>query len=151
MRAAKHSALVTLSKILQKSRALWIYPTQRALLELLTARHAVDIKRRQLNYHLADLERDGLIRRIRRWGRRKDGTVYLRSSAYCLTIAGCKYLAAQGVAWAITHAKRIKQKYAPHQKRQDTTTHNDKGDPHEGEQYRPFTHEEFRRRVLDAI
>lgn len=109
----KSAVLVTVSKVIQKYKGNWCLATQNTIILLLEEHHKINIKRRSLNYHLADLREHGLIRTIRRNGRNADGTLYLLSSATCLTIKGCYYLARNGYNWAYKKAKQLQKTYYP--------------------------------------
>lgn len=114
MRAhSKTSLLVTVGSIIRKYEGNWCYAGQTRILELIKDIHGIDIKRRQLNYHLADLREGGLIRTIKRTRRNADGTITLLSSATCLTQKGCWRLIQLGVRWAISHLRKLKRKYMP--------------------------------------
>jgi len=117
VRLTKYSTLICLQKIIEKHGSNYSYASQAKLLELLETIHKVKINVRMLGYHLADLRREGLITSIKRTHRREDGTLSLLTSATCLTIAGCKYLATKGVKWAWQHLKLLVKKYVP----RDTT------------------------------
>jgi len=117
VRLTKYSTLICIQKIIEKHNNNYSYASQAKLLELLETIHKVKINVRMLGYHLADLRREGLIKSIKRTHRREDGTLSLLTSATCLTIAGCKYLALKGVKWAWQHLKSLVKKYVP----RDTT------------------------------
>jgi len=68
----------------------WCYPSQAKILELLARFTGRTLSRRHLNRHLAALERDGMLRRIRRHVRDRTRGMLLRSTVYVL--AG-RYLA----------------------------------------------------------
>lgn len=112
---SKIAVLVTISKVIQKYQKYWCYASQNTILELLDQFHNVTIHRRMLNYHLADIREEGLIKTIGRTHRNDDGTICLLSSATCLTIKGALFLYRMGSAWALRHMKSLKEKYQPEQ------------------------------------
>lgn len=113
MQRSKIATLVTVSKVIEAHTNFWCYASQRTLLNLLYKFHQIEIKRRQLNYHLADLRREGLVRTWKRNYRREDGTFCLLSSATCLTLKGATLLYKLGSAWALRHIKSLKKRFAP--------------------------------------
>lgn len=113
MQHTKLSTLVTISKVIQKHSKNWCYASQETILNLLTKFHNIGIKRRMLNYHLADLRGHGMIRTFGRTHRRDDGTICLLSSATCLTMKGALFLYKMGSSWALRHFKSLKKKYVP--------------------------------------
>jgi len=113
MRHTKLSTLVTLAKVIEKHRKYWCYASQNTILNLLLLFHNTVIRRRMLNYHLADLRREGLIKTYGRTHRRADGTICLLSSATALTIKGSLLLYKMGSTWALRHMKSLKNKYLP--------------------------------------
>jgi len=113
MLPTKVATFVTISKIIQKHNTNWSYASQNTYLNLLTLFHNIEIRRRMLNYHLADLRRQGLIKTWRRTKRNEDGTLCLLSSATCLTMKGALFLYKLGSLWALRHYKALKKKYAP--------------------------------------
>lgn len=113
MRAPKYSVLITLYKIMQKHKKYWTYGSQANIMRLLKDIHGVDIKRRMLCYHLADLRAAGIIKTIRRHNRQDDGTLILLTSAHCITLKGYLYLARMGVAGVWERIKQLRARYAP--------------------------------------
>ena len=113
MQRTKISTLVTLGKIIAKYNTNYCYASQNTLLDLLEKFQNIKIERRMLNYHLADLRREGLIKTIRRNSRRDDGTFCLLSSATCLTIKGARLLYKMGSSWALRHFNSLRKKYMP--------------------------------------
>lgn len=113
MQLTKFSTLTTVSKVIQAHRKDWCYAAQQTLLNLLKKFHNIAIGRRMLNYHLADLRKEGLIKTYGRIHRREDGTICLLSSATCLTLKGAYYLYKKGNSWALRHFKALKKRYGP--------------------------------------
>lgn len=113
MNTTKFSTLVTTFKIMRKHNKLWATPTQRTLLNLLEKYHKIKIGRRALNYHLADLRKEGLIHTIRRYKRNTDGTICLRSSAHSITIKGYRFLLTMGIREAYFRLKQLVETYLP--------------------------------------
>lgn len=113
MKATKYSLLVTIAKIIETHGGNYSYAGQTKYLELLEGKHEAKIGRRMLNYHMADLEADGLIKRVRRTHRNEDGTISLLTTAICITVKGCRMLAMKGVKWAWAHMKKLAKKYIP--------------------------------------
>lgn len=102
-----------IGKVIQKHGKNFSFAAQQTQLNLLKKFHNIDIQRRMLNYHLADLRAEGLIRTYRRTHRREDGTLCLLSSATCLTIKGALFLYKMGSQWALKHFKSLKKRYMP--------------------------------------
>ena len=117
MNLAKISTLLTIGKIIDKYAKAYCTASQARLMELLDEIHGIKIKRRALNYHLADLRDEGLIISIRRTYRREDGTLCLRTSATCLTADGWNRLAKMGWTKAVVWWKRIATKYRDYQEK----------------------------------
>ena len=149
MRNTKYDVLITIQAILKRYRGNWCYPSRARILELLQKYHTIEIRYRQLGYHLADLRDAGLIKSIRRNHRNDDGTLCLLTSARCLTIKGCKYLVKRGVTWAQHHLNRLKLKYMPPQpgKPDSEAKHSDREDLPEHSGKNPFLDPGHRRRL----
>ncbi|MBA7627047.1 hypothetical protein ES703_34508 [subsurface metagenome] len=113
MQHTKVATLVTISKVIQKHSKNWCYASQNTILNLLTLFHNIAIQRRMLNYHLADLRAQGLIKTYGRTHRNENGTLCLLSSATCLTMKGALFLYKLGSLWALRHFKALKKKYTP--------------------------------------
>lgn len=113
MQHTKLSTLVTISKVIQAHKKFWSYASQDTILNLLLSFHNVHIRRRMLNYHLADLRGHGMIRTFGRTHRNENGTICLLSSATCLTVKGALFLYKMGNLWALRHMKSLKRKYTP--------------------------------------
>lgn len=113
MLPTKIATFVTISKVIQKHNTNWSYASQNTYLNLLLSHHNIHIHRRMLNYHLADLRAQGLIKTYRRTHRNDNGTICLLSSATCLTMKGALSLYKMGNLWALRHFKSLKKKYSP--------------------------------------
>lgn len=113
MNLSKIAVLTTLAAIIKKYKGNWGTASQQRLLELLATYHHIDIKRRQLGYHLADLRTEKLITTIKRHNRDENGQVCLLSSATALTMKGCLTLYRLGNLWALKHLRYLKQRYLP--------------------------------------
>ncbi|MBA7647187.1 hypothetical protein ES703_54957 [subsurface metagenome] len=113
MQHTKVATLVTISKVIQKHSKNWCYASQNTILNLLTSFHNISIQRRMLNYHLADLRKEGLIKTWRRTHRNDNGTICLLSSATCLTMKAALFLYKMGSLWALRHFKQLKKTYVP--------------------------------------
>lgn len=148
MRNTKYATLVTTFKIMVRHRKYWATATQRTLLNLLERYHALKISRRQLNYHLADLRRDGYIKTIRRYDRRPGGQIILLASAHCITPKGYRLLISLGVREAWHRLKELKRRYLkepPRTKTQDEHPQNQEITPKKTGT-NPFLNPEFRRK-----
>lgn len=108
----KTAVLITVAAVVKKYGKFYSYASQKKLLELLKEHHGIIIGRRQLNYHLGDLEQAGLIKRQRRNHRKTDGTLCLLSTAICITIKGANRLWKIGIEWGKRHLQRLKGRYA---------------------------------------
>ncbi len=62
----------------------YCYPSQAALVKILTASYHIKRCRRTLNYELSDLERHGYIRRLRRTHEGENGQPVFASTLYAL-------------------------------------------------------------------
>lgn len=107
----KISLLATYGKLIQLHNKNHVYPSQETLLKLLKQHYRIIINRRSLNYHLADLRAQGLIKSIKRNSRNAQGQFEQLTSATCLTIKGCKLLFKLGSAWALRHLKKLRIKF----------------------------------------
>lgn len=96
MQITKYSVLRILTRNMQHYKKQWCYMSQDKMLSILSQIYKIKINRRSLNYHLADLRRDGIIITIRRTHRNTDGTLCLLSSATCLTAKGCRFMLKYG-------------------------------------------------------
>lgn len=76
--------LETFFYLCQKAGKQYCWPSQNGLLRILEQVHGLKISRRTLNYHLAALEDNGFIRRIRRIKRGKKGQIEFHSTLYQL-------------------------------------------------------------------
>ena len=79
--------LQCLVQIATKYGRLWAYPTQEKLRELLAKYHGLQISARSLNRHLAALQSQGYLDRIRRHTRAQSGMLILKSTVYRLRAA----------------------------------------------------------------
>jgi hypothetical protein len=104
-----------------------------------------------LNYHLADLRREGLIKTIRRIERRDDGTICLLSSATCLTIKGAHLLYKMGSSWALRHFNALRKKYMPQKASNPSSSRRAEEykstDDVDLPSYNPYLDREFRRKL----
>jgi DNA-binding transcriptional ArsR family regulator len=105
--------MTTLAAVIKKYKKKYCVASQKKLTELLTEHYKVSIKRRMLNYHLADLRKAGLIKSIKRTYRNRDGTLCLNTSATCLTPLGYYELWKLGCEWAKKMYDKLKKKYYP--------------------------------------
>ena len=100
----------TLAGLAGKYERTWCYPSQEKILELLRKFTGRALSRRHLNRHLRALERDGLIRRVRRHIRDKTRGLLLRSTVYVLAgrwLARVRQLVVAAARWAV-NPHRIK-------------------------------------------
>lgn len=111
MKNTKYAVMIVVAKVMWKYDQLYCYGSQKKMLELLEKHHDIKIGRRQLNYHLADLRREGLLKTWKRHHRDKKGKIHLRTSANSLTIKGCIYLIRMGVTRAAIHLKALQEKF----------------------------------------
>ena len=148
MNTSKISVLITCASVIHKYKGNWSTASQKKILELLRTFHDIKIQRRQLGYHLADLRSEDLIRTIKRHHRDPDGTIIPTSSATCLTMKGCRFLYRKGVAWALKHMKKLRDKYIPQEptgsKWETATKPRTPGVDSQGDS--PFMDSDFRRK-----
>jgi len=88
----KSAILEVLVSLQLKHGKSYCFPTQRKILELLKIYHGIDIHRRALNYHLADLVEAGLISRTRRIRKDRNGGLIFKSTLYFIKNLGYKVL-----------------------------------------------------------
>lgn len=115
MQCSKYSTMICIMSIIKTHNGNWSTASQQTYLEKLQDIHGVKIGRRQLNYHLADLEKEELIKRQKRTGRNENGTLYRKTTAICITLKGYIFLAKKGISWAWKKIKELKKKYMPHE------------------------------------
>lgn len=113
MQLTKYSLLVTCAKIIEKYKGNYSYASTATILDLLKTIYKINIGKRTYYEHMADLRKSGLIKSIRRYGRKEDGKLYNRTSAVCITIKGYIQLASRGWKWAWSMVKKLKQKVIP--------------------------------------
>jgi hypothetical protein len=113
MRSTKIQVLSTVAAIIRKHKNNYCVASQEKIIELLETWYWTKIKRRMLNYHLADLRKFGLIKSIHRTHRNSDGTICLMTSATCLTSLGYRELWALGCEWAKKKMDALTRKYNP--------------------------------------
>lgn len=113
MHHSKSAFLTTLAKILNKGDKNYSYASQASYLKILKDIHHITITPRCFRKHIYDLADQGYIKKVRRWGRLTDGTIFNKSSAICLTPKGCLYLCKQGLAWAYAHLKKLTKYVRP--------------------------------------
>lgn len=113
MQLTKYSILVTIGKIIEKHKQNYSYASTATILDLLKTIYKINIGKRTYYEHMADLRKSGLIKSIRRYGRKADGKLYNRTAAVCITIKGYIQLASRGWKWAWSMVKKIKQKFIP--------------------------------------
>ncbi len=111
MNITKIAVLTTFGKLIQLSTKNYVYPSQESLLKLLKQHYHISISRRALNYHLADLRTERLIKSIKRYLHGENGTIAALTSAVCLTAKGCRYLFKLGSEWARRHLKKLRHKF----------------------------------------
>ena len=113
MRSTKVQVLSTIAAVIRKHKNNYCVASQEKIIELLETWYWTKIKRRMLNYHLADLRKFGLIKSIHRTHRNSDGTICLMTSATCLTSLGYRELWALGCEWAKKKMDALIRKYDP--------------------------------------
>ena len=111
MNTTKIACIIMLGKVIDKYGKMYTTISQAKMLELLEKIHKISIKRRALNYHLADLRKLNLIYTIKRKYRREDGTLCLKTSCTYLTADGWEQLARLGWIKAVVFWKRVAEKY----------------------------------------
>lgn len=113
MRSTKLQTMTTLAAIIKKYKKKYCVAGQDKIIELLATYYNINIQKRMLNYHLADLRKLGLIKTIRRTHRKADGTLCLQTSATCLTPLGYYELWKLGCEWAKKMYDRLIKTYCP--------------------------------------
>ena len=100
----------TLAGLAGKYERSWCYPSQAKIVELLARFTGRRLSRRHLNRHLRALERDGMIRRIRRHVRDRSRGLLLRSTVYVLAgrwLARVRQLVNAAARWTKSAAKSV--------------------------------------------
>ena len=87
------STLQTIHKLQSMHNKNYCYPSQKKILKLLERFYNIKIKRRQLNYVLAYLEREEFIDRKRRLKKSKDGKIVFNTTLYWLKKKSWCYIA----------------------------------------------------------
>lgn len=111
MQISKFSILRIIAFNVQKYGKNYCYMSQDKMLQILDTSYKININRRTLNYHLADLRSQGLILSIRRTHRNKDGTLHLLTTATCVTVKACRLLITFGYHFFRSILKRLTKKY----------------------------------------
>ncbi len=125
MRTTQYSILVGYAGITEKGGKYYSYASTATMLRLLCEFTGVAISRSTFFKHTRALKKEGLIKVIRRYGRRENGEIYNRTSAVCITIKGYAVLAARGVKWALSMIKKLRKKLThekPEQRHEITKT-----------------------------
>lgn len=113
MQITKFSILRAIAFNVQKYKKNYCYMSQSKILEVLKTIYDIDINKRSLNYHLADLRSEGFIISIKRTHRNNNGTLCLLSSATCLTQQACKLLVKFGYQYFRKVFQMLRSKYWP--------------------------------------
>ena len=113
MQLTKYSILVGIGKIIEKHGENYSYASTQTMLDNLKTFTKIDIGKRTFFQHMRDLRKEGLIKSIRRYGRKPNGKIYNRTSAVCITIKGYIQLALRGWKWALSQAKQLRKKVLP--------------------------------------
>ena len=113
MQLSKISTLCSIAHVIRAHNGFWSYTSQRKYLELLLEHHEVKIGIRQLNYHLADLLKEGLIERVKRTHREANGQIHRQTTAIAITMKGWLLLGKKGISWAFTWLNKLRKKYLP--------------------------------------
>ena len=87
------SVIQTMHKLESMHYKNYCYPSQKKILKLLEKYYNIDIKRRQLNYVLAYLEREEFIDRKRRLKKSKEGKIVFNTTLYWLKKKAWCYIA----------------------------------------------------------
>jgi len=90
---AMQSTINTINYLARANKKDYCYPSQEKMLEILTNFYSVMIRRRQLNYILKFLEKEGFITRRRRLKKSKEGKLVFNTTLYRLKKKSLKNLA----------------------------------------------------------
>lgn len=120
MRITKLQLLSTIAHIIKRYDNNFCFASQATFIRLLAKHYGTHIKIRQLNYHLADLRKAGLIKSIKRNKRNSDGTICLQTSVTCLTPLGYYNLFKLGVSWAHQRYMELVARYFPPNPKKET-------------------------------
>ncbi len=94
---SKISVLVVILKLIEKYHRSYCWPTRLTIKKLLLKYHAIDISINAIDKHLKDLNDLNYIKSFRRYGRREDGTCFLKPSNRQFTRKGLSFLVTLGV------------------------------------------------------
>ena len=86
------SILQAIAWLCRHKEKRYCFPSQAALVKILSNTYSIKRCRRTLNYQLSDLERHGYIRRLRRTHEGKDGQIVFASTIYRLASRGLAFL-----------------------------------------------------------
>lgn len=82
--------------LMRKSKKHYCFPTQKKILEILKKRWGICVSRRTLNRYLGCLEREGMIKRVRRHKKGEDGKIKFGSTLYFVLQRGFRFLSRVG-------------------------------------------------------
>lgn len=93
--AKPNTILIMFSQLMRKYGKNYLFTSQDKMLYLLGKYHGYTIKRRMLNYRLAELEKAGFIKRVQRNKKQEDGVIKPMTSLVSLTRRAYKLISRQ--------------------------------------------------------
>ncbi len=94
---SKIAVLVTIFKLIEKHHRSYCWPTRSTIQKLLFKYHDIEISLSAIDKHLKNLNDYHYIKSFRRFGRREDGTYFLKPSNRQLTKRGLSFLIKLGI------------------------------------------------------
>jgi len=107
MNNTKHAVAVALFASTQNGKQHYTKASEHRLRELLAQFHGIQIQRRWLFKCLADMEKEGLIRRKKRYDHQEHGKIRQFSSMITFTLEGLRYLVTKKVEGATVLFKKM--------------------------------------------
>ena len=94
---SKISVLIVIFKLIEKYNRSYCWPTRSRIQKLLLKYHKIDISIYAVDKHLKSLNDMHYIKSFRMYGRREDGTYFLKPSNRQLTKRGLSFLVSLGI------------------------------------------------------
>ncbi len=115
---SKISILIVIFKLIEKHHRSYCWPTRATIQKFLFKYHDIDISLSAIDKHLKTLNDGHYIKSFQRFGRREDGTYFLKPSNRQLTKRGMSFLIKLGIKcskWLIDfifHKGKIRTRFS---------------------------------------
>ena len=115
---SKISVLVVIHKLIEKYKHSYCWPTRLRIQKLILKYHNIEISLSAIDKHLKSLNDNDYIVSFRNFGRREDGTYFLKPSNRQLTKKGLAFLISLGTrasSWLIKfifHKNKIRNRFS---------------------------------------